>query len=64
MNRSLASIEHALDQARRERDSWQRNRGGSHHYKMASLLVESLEKELSEAIKNHSSDDHKKPDSA
>lgn len=51
MTRSLTSIKHALEQARRERDAWQRNRGGSHHHKMASLLVESLEKELSESIK-------------
>ncbi|EEV3158450.1 hypothetical protein ABV838_004742 [Escherichia coli] len=64
MTRSLASIKHALEQARRERDAWQRNRGGSHHHKMASLLVESWEKELSEAIKNQSGDDHKQSDSA
>lgn len=47
MTRTVEKIEYQLEQASRERDAWQKNRGGSHHYKMACLLVSALEKELS-----------------
>ena len=64
MARTVEQIEHQLVQARRERDAWQKNRGGSHHYQMASLLVSALEKELSEALNDQGNHDHKTPDSA
>ncbi|SNY69774.1 hypothetical protein [Enterobacter sp. CC120223-11] len=63
MARAVEQNEHQLMHARRERDAWQKNRGGSHHYKMASLLVSALEKELSEAISNQANDAHKTADS-
>lgn len=64
MARTVEQIEHQLVQARRERDVWQKNRGGSHHYQMASLLVSALEKELSEALNDLGNHDNKTPDSA
>lgn len=63
MTRTVEKIEYQLELARRERDAWQKNRGGSHHYKMACLLVSALENELSGAISNQTRDDHKTPDS-
>lgn len=63
MTRTVEKIEYQLEQARRERDAWQKNRGGSHQYKMACLLVSALEKELSEAISDQANDAHKTPDS-
>ncbi|ENI0015790.1 hypothetical protein ABXI07_000515 [Salmonella enterica] len=63
MTRPIEKIEYDLERARSERDAWQKTRGGSHHYQMASLLVSALEKELSEATSDQSKDDHKKPDS-
>ncbi|XTZ36555.1 hypothetical protein ACQYRI_11020 [Salmonella enterica] len=63
MTRTVEKIEYQLEQARPERDAWQKNRGGSHHFKMACLLVPALEKELSEAVSNQANDAHKTPDS-
>ncbi|MGJ7468763.1 hypothetical protein [Kosakonia cowanii] len=63
LTRSIEKIEYDLERARRERDVWQKNRGGSHQYQMANLLVSALEKELSEATSDQNKDDHKKPDS-
>lgn len=63
MTRTIEKIEYDLERARRERDAWQKNRGGNHHFKMACLLVSALEKELSEAISNQAKDDRKTLDS-
>ncbi|WBT56076.1 hypothetical protein [Kosakonia oryzendophytica] len=63
MARPIEKIEYDLERARRERDAWQKNRGGSHQYQMASLAVSALEKELSEAVSDQNKDDHKTPDS-
>ncbi|UCQ09957.1 hypothetical protein [Edwardsiella tarda] len=64
MTRTVEKIEYDLERARRERDTWKTNRGGQSNYKMASVMVSALEKELLEAISNQANDDaHKTPDS-
>lgn len=63
MARIIEKIEHDLERARRERDTWKTSRGGKSNYEMASVMVSALEKELSEAISNQANDTHKTPDS-
>lgn len=63
MTRLIEKIEYDLERARRERDAWQKTRGGSHNYQIASLLVSALEKELLEATSDQNKYDHKTPDS-
>ncbi|WP_368894653.1 hypothetical protein [Kluyvera ascorbata] len=64
MVRTVEQIEQQLVQARRERDAWRTNRNARDKYAFASILVESLEKELSEALNDQVNHDHKTPDSA
>ncbi len=51
MKRSIEKIEYDLEKARRECDVWKTTRGGEHNYTMAKIYVSSLEKELSDAIR-------------
>ncbi|HHP4778878.1 hypothetical protein QZK47_18335 [Acinetobacter baumannii] len=47
---TIENIEKKLELARRERDSWKKN---SHNYIMASKLVESIEKDIKEKLREH-----------
>ena len=42
MARTVEQIEYQLVQARRERDAWQKNRGGSHHYQIPEARKKQL----------------------
>lgn len=64
MTQTVEQVEHDLERARRERDVWKNSRGGHANYQMASLMVSTLEKELSETISDQVKDDHKTLDSS
>jgi len=53
MPRTIEKVEYDLEKARRERDVWKTTRGGEHNYEMSKIYVSSLEKELSDLIKEH-----------
>ena len=63
MARPIEKTEYDLERARRERDAWQKHRGGSHQYQVANFSVTALEKERSETLSDQNKDDHKTPDS-